>query len=121
SPENQNEHHDSSLSKPPSSPVSTRPNDHKTYRGASDAHDSNQPYYFYQSLPHSYLSPLDIRILRTAFGSFSAFPSTVLPRVENFSPGHLVDDDLRKRAKYLSHLPYGCEVAFLECDWTDIV
>ncbi|KAK6337898.1 hypothetical protein TWF696_001376 [Orbilia brochopaga] len=86
-----------------------------------DAHDPTQPYFFYQALPHSYLSPLDIRILKVAFGSFSAFPSTVLPRVENFSMGHVVDDELRKRARYLSHLPYGCEVAFLECDWADIV
>jgi hypothetical protein len=28
---------------------------------------------------------------------------------------------LRKRTKYLAHLPYGCEVNFLECDWTDTV
>jgi len=82
-------------------------------------HDS--PYYFYQALLHYYLSPLDIRILKVAFGSFVAFPSTILPRVENVSTGHTVDDDLRKRAKYLAHLPYGCEVSFLECDWTDIV
>lgn len=32
-----------------------------------------------------------------------------------------MDDDLRKRTKYLSHLPYGCEVGFLECNWTDVV
>jgi hypothetical protein len=41
--------------------------------------------------------------------------------VERVSTGHIVDDDLRKRAKYLGHLPYGCEVNFLECDWTDTV
>lgn len=90
-------------------------------RRSTDVHDPTQPYFFYQALPHSYLSPLDIRILKVAFGSFAAFPSSVLPRVEKFSMGHVVDDELRKRAKYLSHLPYGCEVAFLECDWTDIV
>lgn len=37
------------------------------------------------------------------------------------SPDHQVDDTLRKRMKYLGHLPYGCEVSFLECDWTDTV
>lgn len=78
-------------------------------------------YYFYQALLHYFLSPLDIRILRTAFGSFASFPSTILPRVEHVSTGHVVDDDLRKRAKYLAHLPQGCEVNFLECDWTDTV
>ena len=78
-------------------------------------------YLFYQALLHYYLSPLDIRILKTAFGSYSSLPSSILPRVERVSTGHIVDDDLRKRVKYLAHLPYGCEVGFLECDWTDLV
>ena len=78
-------------------------------------------YLFYQALMHYYLSPLDIRILKAAFGSYTALPSSILPRVERVSTGHIVDDDLRKRVKYLAHLPYGCEVGFLECDWTDLV
>ncbi|MCJ1350711.1 MAG: hypothetical protein MMC33_000692 [Icmadophila ericetorum] len=82
---------------------------------------SEVTFYFYQALLHYYLSPLDIRILKTAFGDYASFPSTILPRIERVSTGHIVDDDLRKRAKYLAHLPHGCEVAFLECDWTDTV
>ncbi|KAI7694272.1 hypothetical protein KC322_g10436 [Hortaea werneckii] len=78
-------------------------------------------YLFYQALQHYYLSPLDIRILKSAFTSYHLFPSSILPRVERVSSGHVVDDELRKRVKYLSHLPYGCEVGFLECDWTDTV
>jgi len=78
-------------------------------------------YFFYQALQHHYLYPLDIRILKAAFVDFGSFPSTILPRIERISTGHIVDDELRKRNKYLSHLPYGCEVAFLECDWTDTV
>lgn len=78
-------------------------------------------YLFYQGLLHYYLSPLDIRILKTAFGTYSALPSSILPRVERISSGHIVDDDLRKRIKYLGHLPHGCEVAFLECGWRDVV
>lgn len=91
---------------------------------ARQHHDSSHTpseYYFYQALLHYYLSPLDIRILKAAFGSFASFPATILPRVERISTGHIVDDDLRKRTKYLAHLPYGCEVGFLECDWTDTV
>ncbi|RAL10721.1 RING-type E3 ubiquitin transferase MAG2 [Aspergillus homomorphus CBS 101889] len=79
------------------------------------------PFYFYQALPHFYLSPLDIRILKAAFGDYPSFPATILPRVERISTGHIVDDELRKRVKYLGHLPYGCEVNFLECDWRDVV
>ena len=37
--------------------------------------------YFYQALPNYYLSTLDIKILRAAFGSYSNLPSTILPRV----------------------------------------
>jgi hypothetical protein len=78
-------------------------------------------YLFYHGLQHYYLSSLDIRILQAAFGSYKHFPSSILPRVERVSSGHVVDDELRKKVKYLGHLPYGCEVGFLECDWTDTV
>ncbi|KAJ5867974.1 hypothetical protein N7534_002527 [Penicillium rubens] len=81
----------------------------------------DQPYHFYQALPQFYLSSLDIRILKAAFGEYSLFPATILPRVEHISTGHIVDDELRKRVKYLGHLPQGCEVSFLECDWRDVV
>ncbi|TPX12233.1 uncharacterized protein E0L32_007119 [Thyridium curvatum] len=85
------------------------------------ADHAEQDFYFYTSPPHLYLSPLDIRILKTKYGSFSSFPSTLLPRVEHISTGHVVDDAMRRRAKYLGHLPRGCLISFLECDWTDIV
>lgn len=90
-------------------------------RQQHDNQHTPSEYYFYQALLHYYLSPLDIRILKSAFGSFASFPSTILPRVEHVSTGHVVDDELRKRTKYLAHLPYGCEVSFLECDWADTV
>lgn len=108
--------------------VSMTPYEHSSSRTTSvgsgirtAAHHHSSPFYFYEALQHFYLSPLDIRILRTAFREFSCFPSTILPRVERVSTGHIVDDELRRRAKYLAHLPRGCEVAFLECDWTDVV
>ncbi|KAJ5562250.1 hypothetical protein N7461_001011 [Penicillium sp. DV-2018c] len=82
---------------------------------------SDHPYHFYQALPQFYLSSLDIRILKAAFGEYALFPATILPRVEHISTGHIVDDELRKRVKYLGHLPQGCEVNFLECDWRDVV
>jgi Zinc finger, C3HC4 type (RING finger) len=94
---------------------------HPTTSKLSASHPPNHAFYFYHALPNFFLSPLDIRILKSAFGNFSTFPSTLLPRVEHISTSHIVDDELRKRAKYMAHLPYGCEVSFLECDWTDII
>lgn len=91
------------------------------HRQQHEHHNTPSEYFFYHALLHYYLSPLDIRILKSAFGNFASFPSTILPRVEHVSTGHVVDDELRRRTKYLAHLPYGCEVGFLECDWTDTV
>ncbi|KAG6003368.1 hypothetical protein E4U21_002084 [Claviceps maximensis] len=98
-------------------PVSMNQNLHT----AAAKHSSDADFYFYSAPPHLYLSPLDIRILKAKYGVFSGFPSTLLPRVEHISTGHVVDDALRKRTKYLAHLPHGCIISFLECDWTDIV
>lgn len=89
--------------------------------GFNPQSSSDHSFYFYQALPQFYLSSLDVRILKAAFGEYSLFPATILPRVEHISTGHVVDDELRKRFKYLSHLPQGCEVNFLECDWRDVV
>ncbi|KAL4769467.1 hypothetical protein BDW60DRAFT_195183 [Aspergillus nidulans var. acristatus] len=100
-------------------PVTSR--DGHMKKAGNAPHPSDQPYYFYQALPHYYLSPLDIRILKAAFGEYSSFPATILPRVEHITTGHIVDDELRKRVKYLGHLPQGCEVNFLECDWRGVV
>lgn len=107
------------LSEPKPSPFNAAPKHASSTH--SEAHHPDAPYFFYQSLLHYYLAPLDIRILKSAFGNFASFPSTLLPRVERVSTGHIMDDDLRKRTKYLSHLPYGCEVGFVECNWTDVV
>lgn len=89
--------------------------------GGSGSQKREPDFHFYTSQPHLYLSPLDIRILKTQFGTFSSFPSTFLPRVEHISTGHALDEETRNRAKYLGHLPLGCNISFLECDWTDIV
>ncbi|KAK9455709.1 hypothetical protein V1511DRAFT_529693 [Dipodascopsis uninucleata] len=103
------------------SPSSTRSKSSGGYD--SSAGSSDAPYYFYQPRDASYcfLSPLDIKILKTAFGSFAAFPSTVLVRVERINTDQIVDEEFKKRTKYLGHLPTGCPISILECDWTDVV
>lgn len=101
-------------------PIQAHPRTHKRH-ALNAAHYADTPYFFYQALLHYYLAPLDIRILKSAFGDFASFPTTLLPRVERVSTGHIMDYELRKRTRYLSHLPYGCEVGFLECNWTDVV
>ncbi|WBW72712.1 ubiquitin-protein ligase E3 [Schizosaccharomyces osmophilus] len=91
-------------------------------KGAGESGET-ESYLFYQPSAHShvYLAPLDIRILKTAFGSYARFPNELRPIVERISSGHSVNAEFRQRFKYMGHLPEGCEVAFIECDWSKVV
>lgn len=108
-------------SNPPMGSIPRTLNELRQRHNGEQTRPQPSEYLYYHGLQHYYLSPLDIRILKSAFGSYNNFPSSILPRVERVSSGHIVDDELRKKTKYLSHLPYGCEVGFLECDWRDVV
>ena len=90
---------------------------------ASPSRPREVPYLFYQprSASHYYLSALDIRILKRAFGEYENFPSAILARVEHITSPQTIDDEFRRRVKYLGHLPSGCQVSFLECDWSEMV
>jgi hypothetical protein len=83
---------------------------------------STQTYYYYQAasgLP-IFLHPLDIKILFSHFNSYESFPDAITVRVESSSEGS-VNDDLRKRCKYLAHLPEGADVVFIEADLRGVV
>ena len=83
---------------------------------------SSSTYYYYQAasgLP-IFLHPLDIRILFAHFHSYPAFPDEIAVRVESYTES-TVNDDLRKRCKYLAHLPEGADVVFVEADLAGVV
>jgi len=83
---------------------------------------STSTYYYYQAasgLP-LFLHPLDIRILLSYFNSYSSFPDAITVRVDSVAEG-TVDDDLRKRCKYLAHMPEGADVVFVEADLDGVV
>lgn len=83
---------------------------------------STSTYYYYQAasgLP-LFLHPLDIKILLSHFSDYSAFPDAITVRVESFAES-TVNDDLRKRCKYLAHLPEGADVVFIETDLEGVV
>jgi len=81
-----------------------------------------QSYYFYQSSlgANVFLNPLDSRILLAQFESYSACPSSITFPTTGYDSA-TVTEDLRKRVKYLSHLPVGTEVVFVEADLSGIV
>lgn len=79
-------------------------------------------YHFYQSSTGQpvFLHPLDIRILLARFHTYAAFPPELTFPVEALDVGS-VDHDLRKRCKYLGHLPEGGEVVFAQVNVREIV
>jgi hypothetical protein len=108
--------------------VSTPSYGSQTRNGTKQRRNLNPPppstntYFYYQAasgLP-IFLHPLDIRILLSHFSSYSSFPDTISVRVEACEEG-TVNDDLRKRCKYLAHMPEGSDVVFIEADVSGVV
>lgn len=83
------------------------------------ASDENVSFYFYtaSSGQHFYLHPLDIRIMKHEYREYELFPSELSLPVLGISDSTM-DAELRKRCKYLSHLPLSCDVSFCEVAWT---
>ncbi|PWN47914.1 hypothetical protein IE53DRAFT_320381 [Violaceomyces palustris] len=75
-------------------------------------------YLFFQasSGQNIFLHPLDIKILLSHFGSYSAFPRTLQVVVGGADEGSM-NEELRRRCKYLGHLPTAADVVFVEVDW----
>ncbi|KAG1749759.1 uncharacterized protein EDB91DRAFT_1047083 [Suillus paluster] len=116
-------------STPPSAPIPTLPTNtssnnrnHRQRRNINPPPPSTQTYYYYQAasgLP-IFLHPLDIKILFSHFNSYASFPDTITICIESATEG-TVNDDLRKRCKYLAHTPEGADVVFIEADLEGVV
>lgn len=61
-----------------------------------------------------------MQILRNHFGNYAVFPDNIRVRVEGKDEGS-VTEDLRRRCKYIAHLPLGSDVTFLEVDLEPVV
>ncbi|CAG8488224.1 4499_t:CDS:10 [Funneliformis caledonium] len=92
-------------------------NEKPKIKATKDSRAYDRMYYYYQSEDgqHIYLHPLDIRVLKQEFGSYNQFPNDITVRILGVDESTMTED-LRKRCKYLSHLPLGCDVTFLEVD-----
>lgn len=75
-------------------------------------------YFYYQAASGQYvfLHPIDIKVLLSRFQTYAGFPDTLLVAVQGAEEG-TVDDALRKKCKYLAHLPMAADVTFVEVDW----
>ena len=114
---------DSDLATQPNrSPQPTSNRNHRQRRNLNPPPPSTQTYYYYQAasgLP-VFLHPLDIKILFSHYNGYASFPDEITVRVESAAEG-TVNDDLRKRCKYLAHMPEGADVVFIEADLEGVV
>lgn len=105
-----------------SRPLSQTRNQPRQRRNLNPPPPSTSTYYYYQAASGIplFLHPLDIRILLSHFHSYASFPDSITVRVDSFAEG-TVNDDLRKRCKYLGHMPEGADVVFIEANLEDVV
>lgn len=84
--------------------------------------DEDPAFYFYQASSGQpiFLQPLDIRILKSHFGTYQAMPDSIEVVVEGADEGSM-NDELRRRCKWLAHLPIASDVVFIEADLSKIV
>lgn len=83
---------------------------------------AGQTFYFYQTgfkASTTYiLSPLDMKVLKTSYNdSYEQLPDSLVAKVENIRFEELDAGTATSKLKYLSHLPHGTLVGFLECSW----
>lgn len=91
-------------------------------RRSEGAELSLNPLYFHQSLDGQpyFISPLTIKILRCQFGSYDQFPHFLCAPVVEIEM-FLMTEELRKRHRYLQHIPIGCQFGLCELDLSSVV
>jgi len=94
------------------------------YRPADRGNSSNSSHtlYYYQSGFKSsttyVLSPLDMKVLKSCYNQdYALLPSSVIARVENIRFEELTAETATTKYKFLSHLPQGTSIGFMECNW----
>uniref|UniRef100_A0A3Q3WMM7 E3 ubiquitin-protein ligase RNF10 n=1 Tax=Mola mola TaxID=94237 RepID=A0A3Q3WMM7_MOLML len=71
-------------------------------------------YYFYQDgCQQMFLHPVNVRCLLREYGSLEASPDSITATVVEIV-GHTVTEEIRRRHRYLAHLPLTCEFSICE-------
>nr|XP_046242578.1 RING finger protein 10 isoform X2 [Scatophagus argus] len=72
-------------------------------------------YYFYQAddCQQMFLHPVNVRCLLREYGSLEASPNSITATVVEIV-GHTVTEEIRRRHRYLAHLPLTCEFSICE-------
>lgn len=93
------------------------------HQQAMDVHSATaSPYYYYEtgfkSSTTYVISPLDMKLLRASYNQdYAQLPYSVIAKVENIRYEELSAETASTKYKYLSHLPLGTSLGFLELNW----
>lgn len=100
--------------------------DHKHahhYDDASLPLPLHQTFYYYETGFNAgctyVLSPLDMKVLKTTYSNYESLPTSIVAKIENIRYEELSQETSMTKYKYLSHLPIGTQIGFLECDWNN--
>ncbi|SPO37445.1 uncharacterized protein PSFLO_02919 [Pseudozyma flocculosa] len=100
--------------------TSARPHHHQR-KNVNPPAPSSSSYLFFQAASgqNIFLHPLDIKIVLSHFGSYAALPRDLSVKVQGADEGSM-NDELRRRCRYLSHIPMATDVVFVEIDWENM-
>ncbi|XP_031704884.1 E3 ubiquitin-protein ligase RNF10 isoform X1 [Anarrhichthys ocellatus] len=115
---------ESVLEEPPESMMGAAPEPQPEEESRASKAESGRPsasvvhgpyYYFYQAddCQQMFLHPVNVRCLLREYGSLEASPDSITATVVEIV-GHTVTEDIRRRHRYLAHLPLTCEFSICE-------
>lgn len=88
----------------------------------TDLSDASQFFHFYQATDgqHLYLHSINVRMLQATYGCLEYGPTTITGRIVQ-RECYSMTEELRKRLKYLRHLPITCQFEVVEIQLGDRV
>ncbi|KAI8835540.1 hypothetical protein BC829DRAFT_60982 [Chytridium lagenaria] len=91
-------------------------------KSRSNGPPSDGFYYFYQASDgqNVYLHPLEIKMLLHEFSEYDQFPDQIVVKAMIIQESTMTEE-LKKKCKYLSHVPLSCDLSFCEIDLTGVV
>merc|ERR1719193_1026085 len=84
----------------------------------TDKKEGESVFYFYQASDgqHIYLHPLNMKCLVHQFGSYERCPDEITAQITDME-GFSMSEMIRKRHRYMSHLPLSLEFRIAELDF----
>ncbi|SPO25374.1 uncharacterized protein UTRI_03211_B [Ustilago trichophora] len=90
----------------------------KPRKNVNPPQPESSSYVFFQAASGQsiFLHPLDTKILISHYGAYAKLPRNLAVKVAGADEGSM-NEELRRRCKYLNHIPMAADVVFIEVDW----